>query len=769
MSNNINSFTQTTIDLTRNVNIALQSMVQLNNSMTTQTDTTTIQVDRTDPVTGDPSTYNYSIPSFNYLLTQMNRVTNTMDAFVSGNGVVLLNDGTYRQVSTIPVAKSPAPITSVVAPTTFNTRSNWFFESMMSPQLYVEFNLKGKIDDRSDRVIVKRILFDNFSDTETQWFKDNFIGVTRTYEDTINFLNNNIKKYWIDQEVQNLPLNPTEYTGQFFITNKAVINNTEWFYLDTLNYGLTTEGTVIKNIQLNTGDQLRYNDSLYVVNSINVPENRVQLTATLGLGKPSINGYFNIYSTPFTEKLLDIPVGYNECDIIFFKGVNDDFNIIADDWGQSVNFYTNDLTLKDSTISFQEYYTTYVSDFGRQLEGSAKEGFIPAYFGITPDAPVFQASNFSVVQINLQLNAAIDVDSVKQTQSQIESLKTIINSLKNTISNQKSELVQLTSSSERADLQSKIDSNIISLSNNTIQYQSLVRSLATIAYDNNAVTADPKYRIRGFFNIPSPKPIEVGDNPQTQQIIQFDIAYRYLRLDNTGNPLNTMSYNDPSSGQQISGVFSDWNIVPSAILNKVYDATLDKYVWKEETIANGDVMNINQVDIAIQKGEKVQIKIRSISEAGWPLNPVKSDWSEPVTVEFPANLQGTDQIANILADAASEETAVKLDETLSSAGVYTHLNDSIPNPAAGSGTYFKHQAKYLAYDLPTKDIAGNITQENSVDLQSTLANLPLKSYVTLTKPSGATDPDLTKTVTLQQLFQAIIDIHPTIYDVLPTA
>lgn len=769
MAENINSFTQTVVGLTKNVNIALQSMVQMNNSMTTEADSVVIAVEGTDPVTGDASTYTYHIPSFNYLLNKVNVLANTMDVFVSGNGVVLLNDGTYRQVTTIPVAKSPAPITAVPAPTSFTTRTNWFFENMMFPQLLVQFNMKGKIDDRSDRITVRRVLFDNQNATETQWFKDNFIGIPRTYEDTINFLNVNGKTYFIDEEVQNLPLNPTEYTGKFLITNRQVIDNAEWFYLDTLNYGLTTDGTVVNNIQLNINDQLRFGDSLYIVNSINVTEKRVQLTPTVGFGKPSINGYFYYYSTPFAEKIVNMPVGYDECDIVFFKGVNDDFNIIADDWGLSVNFYTNDLTLVDSTTTFQQYYNNFVQDFGRQLEGQAREGFIPAFYGVTPDAPVFSNTNFNVTQINTQLNAAIDVASVKQTQAQIESLKTIINSLKNTISNQKSELVQLTSSSERADLQSKIDSNIISLSTNTVQYQSLVRSLATIAYENNAVAVNPKYRIRGFFDIPTPKPIENGDNPLTQQVIQFDVAYRYLRVDNTGNPLNTITYTDPSTGQNITGVFSDWTIQSGPVLQKVFDSSSNKFVWKPETIANGDVININQVDIAIQKGENVQIKIRSISEAGWPLNPVKSDWSQPVTVTFPPNLSGTDQVNNILAEAASEETAVKLDETLSSAGIYTHLNDSIPNPAAGSGTYFKHQAKYLAYDLPTKDVAGNIVQENSVDLQSVLANLPLKSYVTLTKPTGASDPDTTKTVTLQQLFQAIVAANTAIYDNLPSA
>ncbi len=753
-----NSFTQNVIDLTKNVNMALASMEAMNESLTTENDTVNIEVEGTDPVTGDPSTYTYAIPSYPYILSQLNRITNTVDTFVSGNGVVLLNDGTYREVSTVPVAKSPAEITQVSAPSKFKTKSNWFFEDMIFPQLYVEFDLKGKIDDRSDRVVVKRVIFDNFDDEETQWFKDTFVGQTYTYEQVLNILATNGKRYWEDDQVQNLPLRPTPYTGEFLIINRGVIANEEWFYFDTLNYALTTDLTPVNNLELKVGDQLRYNDSLYRIAKIEVTEKRVQLTPLVGLGKPSINNYFNIYSTPFEEKLINIAIGYDECNILFFKGVNDDFNIIADSWGECVNFYTNDLVLDGTTTSFSSYYFSYVSDFGKQLEGQAKERFVPAYYGQIPTIPSITTDMFAVKQINTQMNAALDTESIKNTQTQIESTKTIINSLKTTIAQQKAQLVELTDPAARADLNSKITANINDLSKKTIEYQSLVRSLATVAYENSAVMASPKYRVRGFFPIPDP----VGVPPQ--QIIQFEYAYRYLKLDNTGISLDTYQYSDPSTGQLIRGTFTDWNTVQTNILQKVYDASTETYTWREESIADGEVNNINQVDIPITKGEKVQLKIRSISEAGWPSNPLKSDWSEPLIIEFPSNLEGSDQVVNILSDAATEETTIKLDETLNSAGVYTHLNDSVPNPNSGTGTYFKHQANGLAFDIKQKDKDGVVSTVKTTDLQTQLESLTPNTYLTVTRPSGSSIGYQQLTGTLQQFFQAIVNADPSVYD-----
>lgn len=764
MSNNINSFTQTVEDLTRNVNIALASMQGMNDTLTTENDTVAITIEGVDPVTGDPSLYQYTMPSYQYTLEELGRISNTVNTFVSGTGVVLLDDGTYRQVSTIPLAQSPAPIVDVAAPTKFNERSNWFFESFLFPQMYVEFDLKGKIDDRSDRVKVRRVLFDNFDDDETQWFKDNFVGYYYNYEDTISLLSTNGKRYWIDEEIQDLPLNPTKYTGSFTIVDKRVIENSQWYFLDTLNYGLTTDASTVNNIELKIGDQLRYNESLYSVDSIEVTEKRVKLTSLIGVGNPNVNAKFNIYSTPFNEKLTRIPIGYNECDILFMKGVNDDFNIVADSWGDSISFYTNDLTLTNSTSSLETFYFNYVVDFGKQMEGQAKDKMTPAFYGVTPDAPTISADQFGVNQVNTQMNAALDTESIKSTQTQIESTKTIISSLQQTIAQQKAELVELTDPAQRDDLQLKIDNNISQLSKKTVEYQSLVKSLATVAYENNAVLGTPKYRVRGFFEIPVGKTLTDNTAEDPQEVIQFEISHRYLRLDNTGNPLNTYSYEDPSTGQKVTGTFTDWVITPSPIKTKIYDVSLGKYIWVNQSIGDGEEVNINQVDVPITKGEKVELRIRSISEAGWPNNPLKSEWSETVIVDFPANLEGSDQVANILADATQEEAQIQLNETLNATGVITHLEDGYPNPNTGDGTYFKHQARFLSFDWSKYALDNTVSEEKSIDIQAALDDIPNKSFIRLTKPSGSSDPNPFKTATLQEVFQRIVDADFNIYD-----
>jgi len=756
MANN-NSFTETINLLVEQMNISMENVIKLSESLTTQEDSVTLSVQQTDLITGDASLVTYSLPSYNTVINKVNSLYQAMDTFISGEGVVLLNDGTYRKISTTPVAISPSKINNISAPTKFTTRSNWFFESMMSPQLIVSFDLKNKIDDRSDRVLVKRVIFDNYDDEETQWFLDNIIGVNRTYYETVTYLNEEGKKYWEDEELQDLPLLTEPYSGYFVITDKRTISRKEWFYLDTMHYGVTSDSPIIKNYQLAVGDHLRYGNSVWTIDDIQINEKRVHIVPHVGMDHPTINNQFEIYNSPFSSKILHIPIGFNECNAIFIKGVNDDFNIVADEWSNGITFFTNDLVINNGNITLDDYYTSHVYDFGKQLEGQAKENFIPSFLGLIPNVPFITADMFAVKQLNTQLNAALDTESVKNTQTQIESTKTIINSLKTTIAQQKAELVELTEEGERADLNAKISANNTDLSKRTIEYQSLVRSLATLAYENSAVSTNPKYRIRGFFPIP--------ESNNNQEIIQFEYAYRYIKLDNTGVALNTYEYKDPSTGQVIKGVFTDWTIIPTSIKTKVYDASTETYVWVIDNISDGELNNINQLDIPITKGEKVELKIRSISEAGWPLNPLRSSWSTPVIVEFPVNLETSNQITNILSDAAVEEETIKLDQTLSAAGVPTHIADSIPNPASGTGTYFKHQAVNLAYDQKTRNHLNIVEKVNTANLQSHIDDITLNTYVTIQKPpslSWAVSTQLT--TTLQEWLQYIINRDPSIYE-----
>lgn len=752
--NAINSFADNVNLLVKQVNIAMDSLVQLNSTLTTQADSAIISVQSIDPITGNSSTSTFSIPSYQNVLNNLNNLQNTLDVFTKGEGVILLKDGSYRQVQVTPVATAPPQITNLSPPTTFSTLTNWFYENLMFPQLVVTFDLAGQVDNRSQRAFVRRIIFDNQTSDDTQWFITNIVNthINLSYHDTIAFLNANGKNYFQSDEVDTLPLFENPYTGSFLITSIQTLNSQNWIFLNTLNYGVTSDGNIVNNIQLGIGDELIYNNSIFKIDQINTATNSIHLIPMVGLDMPAPGQYFKIYAEPYQHKYLNINVGYDECDILFLKGVNDDYDLMGDTWSNSIPFYTNNLTLSGTSTPLSEYYETFVFDYGRQLEGQAREKFIPAYYGIIPNVPFFNANQFSVNQINTQINAALDTTAIQNTQSQIVSTQSIISSLTATIAQQQAQLVSITNPASRADLQTKINTNINQLSQSTITYQSLVQSLATLASQNSGVSSDPMYRVRGFFNIPAPQIPADSSAATPQQIIQFETAYRYLKLDGTGVSLDTYTYTDPSTGQTVKGVFNDWQIVQSSVLEKIFNVSTGLFEWTVPSISDGDKININQVDIPIQQGEIVQFKIRSISEAGWPLNPLKSDWSTTVNIQFPSNLSGSDQVTTILNDAVSQENQITIQNTINATGITAHIADSIPNPNSGNGTYFKHQANNLAYEQNTLGSNGVITSVATSDIQTLVNKLPTLTYVTIVDVSTGGQ----YTSTLQKILQELI-------------
>ena len=741
-----NSFADSVNQLMQDVNVTLNNLVALNNSLTTQNDTVTSQVVVNNPVTGDSSVVSISMPSFNSIINKVNAVTNSIDAFISGNGnVVISGDNSFRQVSTTPIAIPPSQISSIPAPVSFAPRDNFFFSNLMFPQLTVKFNLLGQVDNLSEKLVYRRIIVDNTFENNTQWFLDNLVGKSLDFLDTITLLNTNGKKYYEDDQVIDLDLNSTTYNGNFLITGTQIINGKQYLTLDTLFYGLTTDSPTIDNIQLSVGTELRYNKGIFKIDDINTSLNAIHVIPIIGSENPTPSHSFYIYSSPFQSKIASIPINYNELNVIFLKGVNQNYYLQGDAWSNSISFYSNTLTLQNSNQTLFDFYNANVYDFGKQLLGQSIENVQTAFYGSVPNKPTLNVNNFSVVQINNQVNATLDTTSITQTQAQIETDKSLISSIQSTLAQQKSQLVGTTDPAARANLQSQIDTNTNTLTKTTNEYQSLVTSLSTLAQENSAVNINPLYRIRGFWQIPEPV--------NNEQVIGFDIAYRYLRVDNTANPLQTFDLTDASSGQVSKGVFTDWNINQSPILSKQYDASSGIYNWVVESISNGDTLNINQLDIDIVKGENVQIKIRSVGEAGYPINPLKSDWSDPIIVTFPNNLQGSDQVTNILNNALSAQNSVTIDQTLSSTGIYTHIDDSIPNPNSGNGTYFKHQAVNIAYDQDIVNHNGTVASTQTSDIQNLLENIPTLSYMTIVDPSSGTKI----TSTIQLIIQEIIN------------
>lgn len=700
---NQNSFAQNVAELTNNANIAIASLNAVTES---------IIGDDASVIVDLPNDTSVMIISNNNILHRLSAVEDTVKAFTSGQGSVKLVDGTNRkiQVTTIPI--TPEKIENIDQITNFNINNNWFFEDLMFPKMTVTFNLKGKVDDDSDRIKMNRVIIDlsNNKGEILNFYNEYINGKKLSYAGLIDLLNSNdILSYYEDDQIIDFPLYEDEYVGKFNVLNKEIIDGNLYYYLDSIYYGMNNkyDQNVSNNIKLKIGDKLRFQQSIYVINNIDEASNRIDLKCEIGFDIIGLNDNLYFYNEPFKSKNINIAIGINEINCIFFKAVNENYNIVSNNWSDMTSFVSNDLILENNNITLEEYYMQYVSDFGAEWIAQAKERKVSAYNGLIPNTVNLVANDFKVVQINTQINSALDTTEIKNVQAQIVTLKSNIKTLRNTISKQKADLTNSTDQKDRTYLQELIATNTNKLDSIVTEYNSNVDYLNTYLVENKAATNSPKYRVRGFFAVPEYQYKDPINKLGKQEIIGFDIKYRYLKMDETGVPLTTFEYTN-SNSNKVSAVFSDWNIVKSIYKEKKLNEESGIYEWVAENDADGTQININQVDIPISDGEKVEFMVRAVSEAGYPENPLKSEWSNSVVIEFPSNLSTTDQLVNILNDAKSESISIKLEDTLKSSGYYTHINDEVISPIDNTVMYH-HDAKNISFRyINNSDSSNNI-------------------------------------------------------------
>ena len=720
---NVNSFSENmrkTITAQTNI-LSLLSSIQ--KSMTTND--TFVQYEH-DDINGN-DTKVYELPSYNTIINKLSAIEKSISNLSSGKGTINLTDGTRRQIKLTNIPETPAQITGLEDPSTFKLDTNWFFEDLMFPGATVQIDLTGKIEDSADRVRVSRVILDSRETAAQELWNTNLSVNAYDYISLKALLTYNNVRYSEDIETIELPLVSNTAAGEFqVVKDPEIINGNTWYKVDTINYStISSDGEgEFKNNILSVGDVLAYENTLYTIQEIDQNTNKIRIKVISGTAIPGLYTIFRYYQDPFRDKTINVRFGANEYNIIYIKGVNEDFNLLSNSWSTPIKFSSNDLIYEnDGSQNFLNFYNANIVDWGANMIADAKQRAIKAYYGTIPNAPVLIGNDLRVVQINTQINAAIDTAEVKKTAAEIETAKSQINSLKATIASQKTGLQSITEMDKYNSMQQQIATNMTDLQNLQASYSTLVSNLKNIVKDNQAVNVNPKYHVRGFFAIPEYKYRDVAQTIP-EEIIGFEIAYRYICNDNTGVKLNTFNYTDVTGTSQVTGTFTDWSIMQGKLKTRVYNNATGLYEWSTENVADGTEININQIDIPITKGEKVEIKVRSISEAGYPENPLRSVWSNSVIIEFPDTLSTNNEIADLITEVNDDAMEIAINNTLNSIGVQAHMDDSIANTNSVNGLYYKHEAKNISYENETDTGIESISMQDKInDIDNRLSSL----------------------------------------------
>jgi hypothetical protein len=690
-----------------------------------------------------------SVPSFGYLKGKITDLNSKFDTLISANSDVIGIKSSNGDVRKFELKKTSKLLQELEAvrdssfqiPTGFKVKNNWFFESFLNPLLYVSLDITNVLTEDIDRFVVKRIIINSANNDDFATFFDtNYKSRNDISLESLKIdLNDNAIDFFEDDNVVELEVPINRYRGSFDVikildedatqtltTGDKVTVQRRRYKLSGLTYTDALAGNT-NTKTLAVGDILMTaNDSEYIIRSINTTDSEVILERIFGTDAITFGAnILRLKPLPYRIPELQINVGFNEREVIFIKPVSKAKNLTIDEFSKGVALFTNELTIPltdNSTTTLEKYYNNFVSDFGLILLNLAKEKTVPAVLGTKPVSPVIDAANFKVSQIDTHIQDSSNMTDLTNNIKEKEILQQEISELNKKIDSTKASIATVSKTPKEAkrlqkvltDSQTARDQKVASLS-------TLVTNITLKISTTPEFSSKKKYSVRGFWSIPDTIVTDYG----TQDVVQFKYRYRYLNVNGTQSNANQQTYVD-TDGSTKSATFSPWIEVVTKPRTKQLNLNTGLYDWVVDNPSDADSVNTNQLDIPIRKGELVEVQVKSISEAGWPANPVESDWSAAVQIPFPEEISAEEEGQVLSQKAFSEKARLDFETSLSARGLDTHLASQFTQ----GDRFFAHNANDIASGFFT-------TEGNVIDLYKQLNDM--KNAIEAVQQSIATD------------------------------
>lgn len=732
-NNSISQLLEQFLELNTN---SLETFNRINEAITTDKETVALELFDTNTETKRT----VQIPAFGYLKREIDRLNQNVQQISGVEGTsanVRLKDGSFRKIHTTRLKGPSKSINQLAAPTQFNTKLNEFFEDFLNPLLTIKLDVSGQIPVETEKVYIERYIINNDDPASIDQFEETYKGQSElVYETFKNEAIDNNLKYYVDSEVIEMPTRTIQYTGSFDVTNISneqrtqvvdSVSQTKTIKLFTLNK-LTYNDT---NKNQNDTEVLKINDSLiinsgeyrtrYRIKSIDASTSQVELELIEGYEPINLGAnVLSIYKDVDTDLDVEIKLGFDERQIIFIKPIDPNSNIPAESFSPGIGFYSNELTLTqtDGTqISLAQYYRDEVADFGQFIRSLKVDYIPPASVGLTPNVPILNPENFKVVQVNKHLTDNTTTQKIKQlkadklaSEQNIKKVDEAIKQKKNQLNTRKFE-----SQIEKDKQKNELSSLITERDDESKLYSSIVSEIKASAESSDLSKVSPKFRVRGFWSVPQPRTV---GNQISQNIVRFKIRYRYVSTSGKTSEVEQINFNDSINDTQKTAAFSNWVEVDGPIRKRGKNDQ-GVYEWMSESEEDAQAVNFNSLDIPINSGEIVEVMVKSVSEAGFPANPVMSDWSEITRIEFPEGELATDALSDLVTSNELDKLKVDLEADLETRGVFQHIDGSF----TVNSKFYAHTATDVASGFLTDNQAPISVYDKLVQLQNEILRL----------------------------------------------
>lgn len=651
-------------------------------------------------VNQDGSTETVTINSIIALQEEVQRLTNTMTELTNLNpesaATIVDESGEYKRIF---ISSFNKTIYGDISKITKSNEVKVDYESLIYNLMYPSTKIQFELPN--DFLLVDEVLVKTFRFTDTETFSRVYSGMSYG-ECKVLSDQSRILGQWYEDVIKT-EKREQRYYGSFDVLAIQSYNTDGSINVLLNDTHYSDANSIAATRELFAGDILTTSsgNAKYKVQSVDHFRKTVKLLQTAGISglQPGVAVLQYLYTIEDEKRYLDLPIHGSEKSIVFFLPVNPmngATGIIST--GHVIDTSTLTVYQSGNPINFDTYFNNYVVNIGSYLEQLVSESSIPFSKGVIPDKPTLSADFFTVIQINKHLSENSKVEDITKLAEEKEKLFGDITNLNSQIStiNSRINAGRYRSLADRSADENKLSTLVAQKQQYTALYSSLVNDITSKVDDDDLSNYSPKFRIRGFFPVQDPM---VSPDTRNQYIIKYKIEYRYCSPNTDISDATTMKYTT-SDGNEMHGVFSSWIEQKSPVLTKVknVDGTIS---WASNDTENGDEININQVDIPINPGESVEIRVKALSEAGYPITFTESEWSDVVRIEFPASLQAFQTLSATVEKNNEDKQKLEIQEMLDEIGVTDHLSGS-----------FKEQDKYFAHTA-AQIASGYRSQEQS--------------------------------------------------------
>lgn len=618
----------------------------------------------------DGTTEVVEVNSFQRLQSEINRISANFDQITNVNNLayIMNADGSISQYTKTTFMNAQFIENASVQSSTCIVDNNSNIADFIYPLVKIPIVI-------SDDIIKSEICCRTFEIADDNSFAS--IPDNPTYLQLQNLISNGTVV--VERELnRNLSLQKEQvkYWGKFEIINVSNTSGTNDYTLklDKVKYqGLYVNDA---NIDLRQGDILvsATGSSKYKINSVSQIDLSVNVTKIGGGSEiPVVNNYLYFNETINTDtNIVSVPVRPHQKIVVFLSTEN----ITAVSYpGTGIKIDTENfqVSYRNNTYSIDEFFSNYVTNISEYLLNMVEENSIPFSLGIKPQKPELLQSNFKVVQINRHITQSKSVLEINKLNNQKQSIQNEIDYKEKKIKDLLADIETGNYSSQQqkqeivADIQN-LRSEVSTLNANIL---TISRNIDNNAINNSLKDVKPKYRIVGFWSIN--EDLMYSAITGLQHIVKYEVQYRYLNQ--TTDVVENTSFNMIDNGNAVSVTFSPWNDLQTTVLSKVKNID-GSVTWESRSLSSTDDININQCVIPITENESVEIRVRAVSEAGYPVSPVKSEWSDIIRIDFPDELK-YNNINSVLTKNSTDLANAEFKHILQSVGLTDHISGQV--------------------------------------------------------------------------------------------